>query len=81
MSASGTHNPPEFKHAEDMESRMRDFSNTRRARRSRCVPVEFFRGPARCDTRDQLVRLVSWGTGLAPLLANQRDRSLVRVTD
>src|SRR6266403_259395 len=27
MSASGTHNPPEFKHAEDMEWEMARFSN------------------------------------------------------
>lgn len=36
---------------------------------------------ARCDTGDQLVRLVSSGAGLAPLTANQRDSNLVRVMD
>lgn len=36
---------------------------------------------ARCDTGDQLMRLVSSGAGLAPLPANQRDSGLVRVMD
>lgn len=36
---------------------------------------------ARCDTGDQLLRLVSSGAGLAPLTANQRDNSLVRVME
>lgn len=36
---------------------------------------------ARCDTGDQLVKLVSSGAGLAPLTANQNDSSLVRVID
>jgi DNA-binding transcriptional LysR family regulator len=36
---------------------------------------------ARCDTGDQLARLVGSGAGLALLLANQRDNSLIRVMD